>query len=188
MRDSTATFAACALPRFAGALLLGCALLLADAANAGKLSPYEEADSPAQGFILKALDGKRHALEDYRGQVVLINFWTTWCPPCLAELPSMQRLADRMAAESFDILAINVGESPFRVSKFMKLIGVRLTALSDEKGQVFKAWGGTIYPTSFVLDAEGRVRYVAYGPLEWDSEDVVTTLLGLLPSRQAATQ
>ena len=188
MKDSTARFAAFALSRCAGVLLLGCALLLADPTNAGQLSPYTEQDSPAPAFTLKALDGKPHRLEDYRGKVVLVNFWATWCPPCLAELPGMQRLADRMAAEAFEILTINVGESPFRVAKFLKLVGVRLTALLDDKGEIFQAWGATIYPTSFVLDSEGRIRYVAYGPLEWDGEDVVATLLELLPSRQAVTE
>ena len=162
--------------------------MLAAAINAGELSPYTEQDSPAPAFTLKALDGKLHRLEDYRGKVVLVNFWASWCPPCLAELPSMQRLADRMGAEAFEVLIVNVKESPFRVSKFMKLIGIRLTALLDDKGEVFQSWGGTIYPTSFVLDSEGWVRYVAYGPLEWDGEDVVATLLDLVPSGQAATE
>ncbi len=167
--------------------MLGCILLLANATHAGQLSPYTESGSQAPGFTLKALNGKPHQLEDYRGKVVVVNFWASWCPPCLAELPGMQRLADQMAAEAFEILLINVGESPFRVSKFMKLIGVRLTALLDEKGETFQAWGGSIYPTSFILDSEGRIRYVAYGPLEWDDDDIVATLMDLLPSPQAVT-
>lgn len=187
MKHVAAGFAAFALSKYACALLLIGALLLAATTHAGQLSPYTNQDS-VPAFTLKALDGKPHRLEDYRGKVVVVNFWATWCPPCLAELPSMQRLADRMAAEAFEILIINVGESPFRVSKFMKLIGVRLTALLDDKGENFKAWGGTIYPTSFVLDREGQFRYVAYGPLEWDGEDVVATLRDLLASPQAATE
>lgn len=171
--------------RYVRALACSCALLLVAAVNAGQLSPYTEQDSAAPAFTLKALDGKPHRLEDYLGKVVLVNFWASWCPPCLAELPSMQRLAERMPTEAFEILIINVKESPFRVSKFMKLIGVSLTSLLDDKGETFQAWGGTIYPTSFVLDREGRVRYVAYGPLEWDSEEVVATLMDLLPSPQA---
>jgi thiol-disulfide isomerase/thioredoxin len=145
-------------------------------------------DSAAPAFNLKALDRKAHRLADYRGKVVLVNFWATWCPPGLAELPSMQRLADRMAPEAFEILAINVGESPFRVSKFMKLIGIRLSVLLDDKGETFQAWGGSVYPTSFVLDSGGQVRYVAYGPLEWDSKEVVEPLMGLLPPRQGAAE
>ena len=189
MKNFTSRFAAFSLSRYVSTLMLVCALLLpATATNAGQLSPYTKQDSPTPTFTLKALDGKLHRLEDYRGKVVLVNFWASWCPPCLAELPSMQRLAERMADEAFEILIINVGESPFRVSKFMKLIGIRLTALLDDKSEIFQAWGGSIYPTSFVLDSDGRIRYVAYGPLEWDGEDVVTTLRGLLPSRQDAAE
>ena len=70
----------------------------------------------------------------------------------------------------------------------MKLIGVRLMSLLDAKGETFKAWGGNIYPTSFIIDSEGRVRYVAYGPLEWDGEDVAATLMELLSSPQAVTE
>ena len=186
MRNYITRFAAYAVSRYAGALWIGCALLLTDAVNAGQLSLYEKPDSPAPAFTLEALDGKPHRLSDYRGKVVLVNFWASWCPPCLAEMPSMQRLADRMAAESFEILAVNVGESPFKVAKFMKLIGVRFTALLDKKGDTFRAWGGSIYPTTFVLDTEGRIRYAAYGPMQWDSEEVVETIRGLLPARQAA--
>jgi hypothetical protein len=100
----------------------------------------------------------------------------------------MQRLADSMAGEPFEILAVNVGESPFRVAKFMKLVGVRFTALLDEQGEVFQAWGGSVYPTSFLLDDAGRTRFVAYGPLQWDGEDAVTTIRGLLPSPQSVSE
>jgi peroxiredoxin len=172
--------------RSARALLLAGALLLSGPSNGGQLSPYTEPGAEAPAFTLKAPDGEPHRLKDYRGKVVLVNFWASWCPPCLAEMPGMQRLANRMPAETFQILAVNVGESAFRVAKFMKLIGVHFTALLDDKGEVFEAWGGSIYPTSFVLDGEGRIRYFVYGPLDWDSEAVFKTLLDLLPSRQGA--
>jgi thiol-disulfide isomerase/thioredoxin len=80
---------------------------------AGGFSPYTAQDLAAPAFTLDALDGKRHRLADDRGKVVLVNFWATSPSPCLAELPSMQRLADRMAPEAFEILANNVEEPPF---------------------------------------------------------------------------
>jgi thiol-disulfide isomerase/thioredoxin len=188
MKDTCVRLADSALLSYAGALWLTCVLVLAQVTSAGELSPYTAQDLAAPAFTLKALDGKPHRLADDRGKVVLVNFWATWCPPCLAELPSMQRLADRMALEAFEILPVNVGESPFRVSKFTKLIGIRLSVLLDDKGETFHAWGGSVYPTSFVLDREGQVRYVVHGPLEWDNEEVVETLSGLIPPRQAATE
>jgi len=189
MKDSSDSFAAAAFWRYVRAVLLGSVLSLNGAADAGTLEPYEAPDLAAPGFFLKGLDGKPHRLEEYRGQVVLVNFWASWCPPCLAEMPSLQRLADQLAAEAFNVLAINVGESAFRAAKFLKLTGaVRLTVLLDETAEVFEAWGGNVYPTSFVLDVTGRIRYVAYGPLAWDSDDIVTALTGLLPSRRATAE
>ena len=168
------------LPRYTGVLL--CIVLwLLSTSHGGQLSPYPESDSWSPSFTLKALDGKTHRLEDYRGKVVLVNFWASWCPPCLAELPGMQRLADQMTDNAFEILLVNVGESSFRVAKIMKLIGVSLPALLDHKGETFQAWGGSIYPTSFILDTEGKIRYVAYGPLEWGDEGVVATVMDLFP-------
>jgi thiol-disulfide isomerase/thioredoxin len=181
--NSLAGFTSC---RRIGPLLLACAFSLAITAKAGELSPYTEGELAEPAFTLEGLDGKPHRLADYRGKVVLVNFWASWCPPCLAELPGIQRLADRMTGMAFAVLLVNVGESPFRVSKFLKLTGVRLSSLLDDKGETFKAWRGAVYPTSFVLDAQGRVRYVAYGPLEWDSDQIVATLTPLLSLREPA--
>jgi thiol-disulfide isomerase/thioredoxin len=159
--------------------LLGWAYLLGAEALAGELTPSPE-PTLAPAFTLEDLKGQRHRLEDYRGKVIVVNFWATWCPPCIAELPSMQRLAERMADEPFEILAVNVQESPFRVWNFMKVVDVRLTVLLDEKRKTFEAWGGRIFPTSYLLDEAGNIRYVAYGPLEWDSEEVLARLDELL--------
>ena len=169
-------------------VLLASVLLLAQVTNAGELTANPDPDAPAPGFELKALDGATHRLDDYRGKVVLLNFWATWCPPCLAELPGIQRLADQLVDERFQVLLINVGESPFRIDKFMKLVNIRLTSLLDPDGETFQEWGGSIYPTSFILDAEGRLRYRALGPIEWDGDEVVAAVRGLLPHPQAASE
>ncbi|MGD8932568.1 MAG: TlpA disulfide reductase family protein, partial [Chromatiales bacterium] len=97
-------------------------------------------DSAAPDFTLQDLDGTTHRLDAYRGKVLLINFWASWCPPCVTELPSMQRLANQLSNEAFQVLLVNVGESSFRVAKFMKLLDIRLTALLDTEGGTFKAW------------------------------------------------
>jgi len=172
----------------AAVLLLAYTLLQAQTTNAGELTANPDLDAPAPGFELKALDGTTHRLDDYRGKVVLLNFWASWCPPCLAELPGIQRLADQLADEPFQVLLINVAESPFRVAKFMKLVGVRLLSLLDPDGATFRAWGGSIYPTSFILDAEGRIRYRALGPLEWDGDEAVAAVRDLLPHPRAASE
>lgn len=188
MKNATLPSTASTIARYAGALTLIYAFFLVQETSAGQLAPYTGQDPPPPAFTLKALDGTPHRLDDYRGKAVLVNFWASWCPPCLAELPSMQRLADRMAPEAFELLAINVGESPFRVSKFVKLIGIKLKVLLDSEGEIFRTWGGTVYPTSFIQDGDGQIRYVAYGPLEWDSEEVMQILRSLLPPRQALSE
>ena len=167
-----------------GALLLSFGAFLAQETTAGELTQIPPPDSPAPGFELKALDGKLHRLEDYRGKVVLLNFWASWCPPCLVELPSMQRLAVRFAEEPFAVILINVGESPFKIAKFLQMLGVRLTALVDPERETFRAWGGSIFPTSYILDAEGRVRYTVVGPLEWDGDEAAAAVQTLLPRLQ----
>ena len=97
MRGYIARLSAPAISRHAAGLLVAGALLLTTLIRAGELSPYTERAAWTPVFTLEALDGATHRLEDYRGEVVLVNFWASWCPPCLAELPSMQRLRDRMA-------------------------------------------------------------------------------------------
>jgi thiol-disulfide isomerase/thioredoxin len=178
MRLTTALvkIAASMLPTPLVSLRLGWVLLVPAPLMAGQLTVHDVPNATAPCLRLEALDGTPRDLRDYRGKVVLVNFWATWCPPCVAEMPSIQRLDDRLAAEDFEVLAVNVGESPFQVSKFTKLINVRLTMLLDSKGETFKAWGGTIYPTTFVVDGDGRIRYVVHGPLAWDSDDVVETI------------
>jgi thiol-disulfide isomerase/thioredoxin len=172
------------LARYVCALLLGCTLWLAAAVNAGELLPYTDQGSPDPDFTLKGLDGTTHRLEDHRGSVLLVNFWASWCSPCVTELPSMQRLAERLSAEPFELILVNVGESSFRVAKFMQLLGIRLPVLLDREGETFKAWGANVYPTSFILDHTGKIRYLARGPLAWDDEAIVEILREMLPDEQ----
>jgi thiol-disulfide isomerase/thioredoxin len=127
----------------------------------------------------------RHQLADYRGKVVLVNFWASWCPPCIKEMPGLQRLQKKLGKQPFDILAVNVGEQKYRVWKFTKLIDFTLPVLLDTRSETFAAWDASVLPTSFLLDTEGRIRYRVQGDLEWDSEPVVTLIRTLLPQQQA---
>ena len=161
------------------ALAAICCSLSLEPAGSAHLDPPGKSAGQAPNFLLKAPDGRSHQLQHYRGKVVLVNFWASWCPPCIAEMPGMQRLADRMADRPFALLAVNVGESAFRVAKFLALIGVDFTTLLDESGETFRTWGGKALPTSYVLDGVGRVRYVAYGKVDWDDEDIVAALSAL---------
>ena len=145
-----------------------------------------EPSTPAPQLDLPDLSGRQHRLEDYRGKVVLVNFWASWCPPCLAEMPSMQRLAEKMNGRPFRILAVNVEESKSTVWKFRKLLNVNFTTLLDGIGKVAEAWDVELFPSSYVIDVDGRVIYRVRGALEWDDASVIDLLEALIPARDPA--
>jgi peroxiredoxin len=136
---------------------------------------------PAPPLALADLAGKRHSLADLKGKVVLVNFWASWCQPCVAEMPGMQRLLSSMAKRPFTILAVNSKEPKATVWRFKKLLNIGFTTLLDRDGQVSQAWDVEVYPTSFLIDAEGRVRYAAYGAVEWDSAEAREKIEQLMP-------
>jgi thiol-disulfide isomerase/thioredoxin len=169
-------------------VILSMALIASSATgSAGELQLYDEqTQSPA--LVLPDLAGRQHNLDNYRGQVVLVNFWASWCPPCLAEMPSMQRLATALQHRPFRLLAVNVRESRSKAWKFMKLLNVKFTTLLDSAGEASEAWDVQIYPTSYLIDADGRMRYVAYGPVDWDSDDILQRIETLMPGGKAVRQ
>jgi thiol-disulfide isomerase/thioredoxin len=164
-------------PAFSG-LLIASLLCLAAPVFAGELEEYPEA-GPAPPLVLKDLGGNTHTLEDYRGQVVLLNFWATWCSPCLIEMPAMQRLKAAFPDTAFTILAVNVKESREKAWRFRQLLNVNFTVLLDTTGKAAEDWNVAVYPTSYLIDTTGRIRYMALGMLDWDStaiKQVIETL------------
>jgi len=168
--------------------MLSVALLTSSGINAaGELQPYEEL-SQAPDLNLPDLAARQHSLAAYRGQVVLVNFWASWCPPCLAEMPGIQRLATALQDRPFRLLAVNVKESRSKVWRIKKLLNVDFTTLLDSRGEAAEAWDVKIYPTSYLIDADGRLRYVAYGPVDWYSEDIIQRIETLMPGRKSVKQ
>lgn len=172
--------------KWASAVLLSLVLSIG-AANAKELKPLPPRDAPS-ALALKDLDGKPHTLADYKGRVVLINFWATWCPPCRAEMPSMQRLKEAMKDKPFTILAVDMAESEAEVRQFLKDIKdtkLDFTILMDKDGKALKEWKIFVFPTSYVLDAEGKLRYSLLGSTEWDEFDTLKKIEALLPQVSA---
>jgi len=148
-------------------------------AAGGTMKPWAGGATPP--LTLRDVAGREHRLADYRGKVVVVNFWATWCDPCREEMPSMQRLQDKLAGKPFAILAVDYGEGAPRVNDFLKKIGVRFTVLLDRDTSAATAWKVKVLPTTLVLDPEHRVRYSAVGDIEWDSPPIESTIRRLLP-------
>lgn len=144
------------------------------------LQPYKGNPVPPS-LKLFDLDGRAQDLVQWRGRVVLINFWATWCPPCVREMPSMQRLKEKLADKPFSILAINMAEPDESVRAFLSKMKLDFTVPMDRDGVALKSWKVFVFPTSFVLDAEGHIRLGVFGEVEWDSPEVMAKIVELLP-------
>ena len=138
--------------------------------------------SPAPALQLKDLDGKTYHLADLRGKVVLVNFWATWCPPCRREMPSLQRLYEKLPHENFEILAVDVGEDENTVLTFSWMLKPAPTfpLLLDRDSMAMGKWPVQGLPTSFVIDKQGRVALRAVGGRDFDSPAVTAQIKALL--------
>lgn len=158
-------------------LLLSCLLTPATGAG-GELAPYSKKTGAT--FSLLDLKGKKHSLSDYRGKVVLVNFWASWCPPCIREMPELQKLKKHFADRPFEILTINVAEPEDRISQFSRSIKLNLPVLLDVSSKTYHRWDVNILPTSFLIDGGGQIRYRARGNPGWDGRETLSVINALL--------
>ena len=157
------------------------ALLLAFAlpASAQELKPWAGVITPA--LELPDLEGKPHRLADYRGRVVLVNFWATWCVPCREEMPSIERLRASLEGRPFAVLAVNLAEPEPRIRKFLEAMPVRFAVLLDRDTQAARAWQAKILPATYILGPDGAIRYRHLGELDWSKPEVREAILKLMP-------
>jgi peroxiredoxin len=154
--------------------------LLAPASTGATPALAPAGGEPAPALVLRDTEGKAHDLAQYRGKVVVINFWATWCEPCRQEMPSMQRLRDKLAGRSFAVLAVNVDEPDVRVRRFLDETRFDLPVVLDVNKTVTRAWNVRVMPTSFIVDAAGRLRYRVVGDIDWAADTVIGTISQLL--------
>jgi cytochrome c biogenesis protein CcmG/thiol:disulfide interchange protein DsbE len=160
------------------ALLFCLAALAAPALAAPALAPWSGGAAPR--LSLRDLDGRPHDLAAYKGKVVLINFWATWCEPCRLEMPSIQRLREKLGPKAFAVIAVNVDEPDARVRQFIKATGLDLAVVMDPGKTVTRSWGVRYLPVSFIVGPDGRIRYRAVGDIDWDNETVIGTISQLV--------
>lgn len=137
---------------------------------------YEAAD-----FTLPDLQGKPVRLSDFRGKVVFLNFWATWCPPCRMEMPNMEGLYKQLAPRDFVMLAVAEDEGgAAAVGPFVRELGLSFPVLLDPEATLSPRYGATGYPETFIIDRNGRVVNHTIGPEDWDSKEMVAYFEQLL--------
>lgn len=128
----------------------------------------------APTLVLPEATGQRVDLADYRGRVVLVSFWATWCPPCVEEIPSMNRLQAQFHPDDFAIVSVNFKESAKTILDFK--IPIEFPVLLDADGRLSQRWQVFAFPSSFLLDRQGRIRYSANKAIVWDTAEVIDTI------------
>lgn len=166
------------------AALAGVAALSGRRALAASEPAY--AVSPWQGVVppLQAVDtqGKIWRLTELKGRAVLLNFWASWCEPCRAEMPTLQQVADLYGPEKLLVLAINFKEHPTRAIQFAATTGLTVPVLLDPQGLTAKAWGVKVFPTTVLVDRQGRPRQRVQGEADWTGAAAAQWIENLLKS------
>jgi len=141
----------------------------------------------APDFTLPSLDGKKLKLSDYRGKIVFLNMWATWCPPCREEMPSMQKLHEHFKGKDFVMLTVSIDEKKEDVTKFVKELGLTFPVVLDPEQKVTAQYGLTGVPETFLIDKNGIVMHHIIGPGEWSGEGLVNAFDGLVAKPAKAT-
>ena len=138
-----------------------------------RLSPLK-APIAAPNFTLEDMDEESYSFEDYRGKVVVLNFWATWCPPCRREMPSLERLYQKYKGDDFTVLAINQMETGDHVFAYTGQLDVdpTFTILFDQHSLVSHVYGVKGLPTTYLIDKKGQIRFRAIGGREFDHPEV----------------
>ena len=137
--------------------------------------------SQAPGFTLPDLDGNQVDFSEYKGKVIFLNFWATWCEPCKEEMPSMQLLYDTFKRRSFVVVAVSVDSSgPEGVKKFVDKYGLTFPVLHDRRGRVKERYKTTGVPETFIIDQNGVIAEKVWGAKNWDDPYSIKMILSLL--------
>lgn len=126
---------------------------------------------PTPAVALPGFEGPAWSLASARGQVVLLNFWASWCEPCRSEMPSLELLAQRHEKDGLQVLAVNFRETDAALRRFMQSLPISLPILRDSDGALARAFEVRIFPTTVAIGRDGRARFSVIGELDWNGPE-----------------
>ncbi|GMO39906.1 MAG: hypothetical protein Ta2B_19700 [Termitinemataceae bacterium] len=134
--------------------------------------PLLESPRPIKDFTLKLTNGQSVTLSSLKGKVIFLNFWATWCPPCRAEMPSMEKLYQRFKDKGLEFIAVDISESSSDVQKFLNENKLTFPVALDSDHKVSDAYGIRYIPTTFIIDRSGKIIIESTGGRQWDSAEI----------------
>ena len=160
----------------AALLLVGLCFVVADAlrerlVSVGDLAP---------GFSLTTDGGRKISSSDFGGKILVVNFWATWCPPCIDELPSLQAMAQQMAPKGVVVLGVSVDKNEAAYKRFLQQAGIRFATARDAEADISAEYGTFKYPETYVIDRDGKVRQKHIGPRDWLDPELIKSIESLL--------
>jgi cytochrome c biogenesis protein CcmG/thiol:disulfide interchange protein DsbE len=169
------------------ALALGVGILLLFALPSYRQGEASIAGKTADDFAL-TIDGKPQRLSDYRGKVVVLNFWASWCPPCLEEAPALNRLQRYIEPMGGTILGVSIDEDPAAYEKFLKDFGIvfptwRDPNVQDNKSKIELSYGTSLIPETYVIDRHGKIARKLVSAQQWDSPEMLAYFDAILKDK-----
>ena len=144
-------------------------------------------DEPAPALKLKTVTDEEIDLSAMKGRMVIVNFWATWCGPCIAEMPSLQALTTKMGTKNVALIGVNFHESPQKIRDFQAKYNVKFPLLRDAWQEASAAWKVAVLPTTFIVDSNGTLRYRVVGEVDWSSKAVADRLNAIKVKPSGAT-
>ncbi len=146
------------------------------------LRPFKGNPLPPPLSLL-SVHGERVSYSDYTGKVTLVNFWATWCGPCVEEIPSLNRLLEQMEGKPFELISIDYAEQQDTIRSFMKAVDVDFPVLLDTDGKVSAQWNVVVFPSTFIIGPDGKIVYGVKGGIHWDTPEIMEKITDLIDAR-----
>jgi thiol-disulfide isomerase/thioredoxin len=144
-----------------------------------RLKPYKGNPQPSP-ITLTDINGKSYNIIDFKNRVTIVNFWATWCTPCIREIPSLNKLRQSMQGKPFELISINYAEKAETIKEFMEMVDVEFPVLLDEQGLEAAKWKVIAFPSTFVIGRDGLIHYGVNAGIEWDTPDVINAVNKML--------